>query len=317
MFKEYDLIIIGGGISAMTAALMAAKNKINNIVIIEREKALGGILNECIDNCYGFNLYKTELTGPECVNIIKKELKEYNNISIKYNTEVIRVDKNNIVKYINPEEGVTYISGKAIIVATGCREKFSGNIKFPLSKFAGIFTIGSVLRIVNTEGYIPGREPIIIADNNWALKVAKRITIEGANIKGIILNNGFKLDEDLINILKEFNAPIIENSKVIDLLGDNKIEGVRILNEVTNKITSIGCDSLMMSVGYFPEIGMLRDLDINIDADTLAPVVNNYSTSVKGIFACGSVIYGLKSVDENNLDGLEAGKVAAEYINGL
>ena len=312
--KEHDLIIIGGGISAMTAALMAAKNKINNILIIDREETLGGILNQCINNGYGFKLLNTELTGPEYVNIISEKLKEYPNIDVKLNTEVVKVQNKNVVKYINSSEGVVYISSKAIIIATGCREKFSGNTSVPLSKYSGIYTVGSVQRIVNTEGYLPGKEPIIIVDNNWALQVAKRILIEGAKIKGILLSSNFIPDDRVMKILKEFKVPIIKNSKVKDLIGQYKIEGIKIFNEETKQTSYIGCDSLIMSVGYFPEINIVKDLQMEIDKETFAPVVNNYATSIDGIFACGNVIYGLNAINENNLDGLEAGKVAAEYI---
>ncbi|MGG7176981.1 NAD(P)/FAD-dependent oxidoreductase [Clostridium paraputrificum] len=313
--NQYDLIIIGGGISGMTAALTALENGIKKILLLEREEILGGILNQCIHNGFGKKVLNAEFTGPEYINVIEEKLKEYK-IDIKVNTEVLDISMDKIVSYVNPDEGVVDVKASAIILATGCREKYTGSIVIPTNRFTGIYTIGNAHRIINIEGYLPGKEPVIIASSRWALIVARRLFIEGANIKALVVKEGidFTFNEENQNIIKGFDIPIIKDSKIVEVFGTERIEGVKILNKEKDQYTTIACDSLLLSVGYFPEVDLARKIKISINPKNLGPEVNEYETSFKGVFACGNLIYGINALNEKDIDGIEAGKKASEYI---
>lgn len=312
---QYDLIIIGGGISGMTAALSALENGINNVLIIEREDSLGGIVNQCIHNGFGKNILKTEVTGPEYINFIRNRLLNYK-IDIKLETEVIDISTDKVVTYVNSSDGVKDVKGNAIILATGCREKFTGSINIATNTYTGISSIGNAHRVVNLEGYLLGKEPVIVARNKWGLIVARRLYIEGANIKAVLIqeNEDFMLNDENKEIIDGFNIPIYTNSKVVEIFGDERVTGVKIVSDDDSKEMILGCDSLLLSVEYFPENELLKNIKVEIDEVTLAPVVNEYETGIKGIFACGNLIYGTKALIQKDVNGGEAGKKVAEYI---
>lgn len=316
--KLYDLVIIGGGISGMTSALAALKNGVKKVLLLEREESLGGILNQCIHNDFGRKFFGSPVTGPEYVNLIENEIYK-NNIEVRLNSEVLDISMDKVITYVNPDEGVVDIKSRAIMLATGCREKYTGSVAIPTNKFTGIYTVGNAHRIVNLEGYLPGKNLIIVANNKWAIIVARRLIIEGAKIKALIIeeNDYFKYDDSTKDVLKGFDIPIIFNSRVIEVFGGERIQGVSILSRETEEITSMECDALILSVGYFPEVDLARKVRINLDEYTLVPKIRDYETSFKGVFACGSLLYGTIALSKEDIDGYEAGERVAQYINSF
>lgn len=310
--SNYDLIVIGGGIAGMTAALVALKDGVTKVLILERQKNIGGTINQCIHNGFGKKLLGAELTGPEYANIIAKRLLEYP-IDIKVNTEVIEITTNKKVYYVNSKEGVVEVQAKAIIMATGCREKHIGST-IPLDKVTGIYTLVSAHKIINGEGYLPGKESVIVANNKWAAIVARRLVIEGGRVKALIVeeNEDFKIDNEFLEILEGFKIPIILNGKIIDIFGDNRVEGVKIL--VDGKYTIEACDSLILSVGYLPETDLLKKIGGCLDSNTLGLMTDNFMTSINGIFACGNLLYGVDALSKKDVDGIDSGMAVAKFL---
>ncbi|MDY3828741.1 MAG: FAD-dependent oxidoreductase [Clostridium sp.] len=313
--KEYNLIIIGGGLSGMTAALSAMEEDTSNVLIIERESNLGGLLNRFICNGFGKKLLNVDLTGPEYINFIENKLRSYP-VEIKLNTEVLEVSEERVITYVNSYEGVTKVKGNAVILATGCREKLTGSLTIPINNIAGIYTVGNVQKIINLEGYLPGREPVVIAENRWAFMSTRRMIIEGAKIKAFIINtqNGFEVNDEIMRLIEGFNIPIMYNCEIEGVYGENRVEGVKIYSQENDAHTLIACDSLVLSVGYFPEVRIVNKTSMKMNEKTLAPVVNNYETSVNGIFACGNLVYGLDAVLNTDINGGEVGNIVSKYL---
>lgn len=312
---NYNLVIIGGGASGLSAGVEALKRGIKKVLIIERNNDLGGNLNVFIHKGFGKYYLGEDVTGPELSSFLIREYKALGG-NIKIETQVLEVTKGRIVSYVNPKEGVREITAGAIIVASGCRDRYTGNIIVPIHKYTGIFTIGSAHRLVNIEGYLPGRKVIILGKSKWALILARRLIIEGAKIKAIIDNspNGFATEEEL-DIVEGFDIPIINSSSVVEILGNERIEVVGIQSNENESIEDIDCDSLILSVGYFPEIDFLRKAKLNLDDEKLQLITNNYETSIKGIYACGTVLNGECGIDYSGEEGQKVGALVADYLN--
>lgn len=313
--EKYDLIVIGGGVSGMTSATVALEDGIKKVMIIERESSLGGLLRQCIHNGFGNKRLKTEITGPEYINLIYRKLNDYN-AEIKLDTQVLNVSKEKVVTYVNPKEGVQEVYGKTIILATGCRESFDGNADIENEDVLGIFTIEDSHRIINFEGYLPGKEPVIVARNRWDLIVAKRFLIEGAKIRALIIqkNNMFTFNEEDKKIIEDLKISIMIGGEIKEIMGDKRIEGVRVYTKDIDEWTIVACDSLILSVNHFPELEYISKKDFEFDNITKSLKVSNFKTNVDGIFACGNLIYGMESLGKNDIDGIEAGKIAVSYI---
>ena len=313
--SNYNLIVIGAGIAGMTAALGAAKSGIEKILIIEKEPFVGGIINQCIHKGFGRKLIGECVTGPEYIQYIKEEIQKQN-IDLILNSNVLDISSNRVVTYVSPTEGVKEVSANAVIFAMGAREKYSGNIMISTNTLTGIFTVGEAQRIVNLDGYIPGKNAIITAKDRWGFLLARRLIIEGGKISAVILEEDYesiKTDE-IHGIVEGFDIPIIDKSRIIGIEGNTRINSVKLLNLENGIIIDKVCDCLLLSVGFIPETGRLKKLKVEIDEKTLAPKVNDYMTSVSGFFACGNIIYGEEALKIYEIDGIECGEKVAEYI---
>ena len=313
---NYDLIIIGAGIAGMTAALGAAESGLKKILLIEREESVGGIANQCIHNGFGRKFIGESVTGTEYIQYLKDELKK-TEVDICLNSTVLDVTVNKTVTYVNPVDGVKEVTAGAIIFAMGCKERFSGNVDIATNGLTGIFTVGEAQRIVNIEGYLPGKDAVITAKDKWGFIFARRLIIEGGNVEAVVLESKFDdiVDDEIRDIIDGFDIPIVERSKVIHIYGDVRINTVEVLNLDTKETSNYNCDSLILSVGFAPENYKIKKLKIEIDEETNGPKVTDYKTSIDGFFACGNIIYGEKILKMKDIDGYECGKMAAEYIN--
>lgn len=312
---SYDLIVIGAGIAGMTAAIGAANAGIEKILIIEKESAVGGIINQCIHNGFGEKFLGEPVTGPEYIDYIQKQLNK-SKIQLMLNTTLLDVTREKVVTYVNSDEGVKDVTAGAIIFAMGAKERYSGNVVIPTNGLTGIFTVGEAHRIINLEGYLPGRKTIIIAKDKWGFIVARRLIIEGGNIEAVVIENSYEraIDSEIHNIIDGFYIPVIENSRVIEIEGDTRIQRVKIMNLKDNQIEEKECDSLLLAVGFIPENAILRKLKIDINKEILGPEVVDYKTSLDGFFACGNIVYGENAMHMEETDGIECGIKTAEYI---
>lgn len=308
--NKYDLIIVGAGASGLSAGVSALKSGIKSVLILEKEDVLGGNLNLFIDNGFGEYYLNNIVTGPELGSILIKDYKELGG-EYKVNTRVLEINRDKIITYVNPNEGIQEVEANAIILAAGCREKYTGNIMIPIHKFTGIFTTGAAHRLVNYSGYLPGKEVIITGDDMWTFILARRLVIEGANLKGIVTERKcFNRDE--LDIVNGFNIPIIYTSEVIEIEGEERVNLAKVKNIETEEITSIECDSLILSVGYLPDNDFIRKMSLIMDGDRIYS--ENNKTSVKGIFITGTMEKGITDLFKSGENGFKVGKQVAKYL---
>ncbi len=329
--KIYDLIIIGGGSAGMASALGAYFENIRNILILEKDAYLGGILNQCIHNGFGLHTFKEELTGPEYasrfIEMINKCNSENNDsIICKLNTMVLDITEDLIVTYSNDKEGIVIAKGKAIVMATGCSERTRGNIAIPGSRPAGILTAGLAQRYLNIDGYLVGKNIFILGSGDIGLIMARRMTLEGAKVLGVCelmpYSNG--LNRNIVQCLNDYDIPLYLSHTVKKIIGKDRLEKI-VIAKVDDKFDFIegtelefAVDTLLLSVGLIPSNPLLNQLQTKFDAKTKGPVVDsNYQTSTKGIFACGNSLHVHDLVDYVSEEGKLAGIKAAKYIKNL
>ncbi len=320
--QNIDLVVVGAGPAGMAAALSAFENGVSNIVILERDYKAGGILNQCIHNGFGLHYFKEELTGPEYAYRFEKEVHE-KNIEIKLNTMVLDISEEKVVTAVNEKDGVIQIKAKAIILAMGCRERTRGALNIPGSRPKGILTAGAAQRFVNIEGYMPGKEVVILGSGDIGLIMARRMTLEGAKVKAVceLMPYSGGLQRNIVQCLEDFNIPLKLSHTIVKVHGDKILEGVTIgevdknFNPIKETFEYIPCDTLLLSVGLIPENELSEKVNVDMDNITGGAKVNEeMETSIEGIFACGNVVHVHDLVDFVTLESQRAGRGAASYI---
>lgn len=323
--KQYDIVIIGGGPAGLAAALAAREHGIENVLILERDRELGGILNQCIHNGFGLHTFQEELTGPEYAARFMERVQEAR-IEYVLNTMVLDISAGKVVTAMNREEGLFEIEAKAVILAMGCRERSRGALNIPGYRPAGIFSAGTAQRLVNMEGFLPGREVVILGSGDIGLIMARRMTLEGAKVKVVaeLMPYSGGLKRNIVQCLDDYGIPLKLSHTVVDIQGKERVSGVTIAEVDENRRPIPGteehysCDTLLLSCGLIPENELSRGLGVEISPVTAGPVVNeSLETSIPGVFACGNVLHVHDLVDFVSQEAASAGKHAAAYVKGL
>ena len=320
--RAYDIVIIGGGPAGLAAAISAKKSGTDSVLILERDRELGGILNQCIHNGFGLHTFKEELTGPEYAGRFIDQVKELD-IEYKLNTMVMDISPQKVVTAMNKEEGLFELQAKAVVLAMGCRERSRGALNIPGYRPAGIFSAGTAQRLVNIEGYMPGKEVVILGSGDIGLIMARRMTLEGAKVKVVaeLMPYSGGLKRNIVQCLDDYGIPLKLSHTVVDIKGKERLEGVTLAQVDGHGKTIPGteeeysCDTLLLSVGLIPENEISRGMGVDINPVTSGPKVNeSLETSIEGVFACGNVLHVHDLVDFVSEEAQTAGKNAAEYV---
>jgi len=322
--REYGIIVIGGGSAGLAAAIAASEAGCRNILLLERDVELGGILLQCIHNGFGLHAFKEELSGPSYAQRYVERLRTMG-IEFKTHTMVTHVSRDKVIEYANPAEGYVQIKGSAIILAMGCRERTRGAILMPGFRPSGIWAAGTAQRYLNMEGYMVGRKIFILGSGDIGLIMARRLTLEGAEVLGVAelmpYSNGLPRNQK--QCLQDFGIPLYLSHTVTDILGKDRLEGIVIaavddkLQPVPGTEKNFTVDTLLLSVGLIPENELSEDAGILLHPQTKSAVVSeSLETSVPGIFACGNVLHVHDLVDFVSEEGVRAGISAAAYVEG-
>ena len=323
--RTCDVVIIGGGPAGLAAAVSAKENGIDDILILERDKELGGILNQCIHNGFGLHTFKEELTGPEYAGRFIEKVKEQE-VPYKLNTMVLDINNEKIVTAMNKEEGLFQIQAKTVILAMGCRERSRGALNIPGYRPAGVFSAGTAQRLVNMEGFMPGKEVVILGSGDIGLIMARRMTLEGAKVKVVaeLMPYSGGLKRNIVQCLDDFGIPLKLSHTVVEVHGKERVEGITLAQVDSNNKPIPGteefysCDTLLLSVGLIPENELSRGMGVEMSPITSGPIVNeSLETNIEGVFACGNVLHVHDLVDFVSEEAKAAGRNAAEYVKRM
>ena len=318
---NHDIVIVGGGPAGMAAAVAAYDAGCTDVVILDREPDIGGILRQCIHAGFGLHKLGRELTGPEYADVYKQEVLK-RNIEVHYETTVTAVSPAKVVTAQN-REGLLKIQAKAVILAMGCRERSRGALNTPGTRPAGIFSAGTAQKFINCEGYMVGKEVVILGSGDIGLIMARRMTLEGAKVKAVceLMPYSGGLTRNIVQCLEDFDIPLYLSTTVCEIHGKKRLEGVTIAQvderrrpiEQTKRF--IPCDTLLLSVGLIPENELTRAAGIPMDPVTSGALVDEHcQTQIPGIFACGNVLQVHDLVDYVSEEAERAGLGAAQYV---
>ena len=322
--ESYDIVIIGGGPAGLAAAVSAKRGGISSILILERDRELGGILNQCIHNGFGLHTFKEELTGPEYAQRFIDQVEELG-IEYRLNTMVMEISREKVITAVNREKGLFEIRARAVILAMGCRERSRGALNIPGYRPAGIYSAGTAQRLVNMEGLMPGREVVILGSGDIGLIMARRMTLEGAKVKVVaeLMPYSGGLKRNIVQCLDDYGIPLKLSHTVVDIKGKERVEGVTLAEvdqsgkPVPGTEEEYPCDTLLLSVGLIPENELSNGMGVEMNSATSGPVVNeSLETNIEGVFACGNVLHVHDLVDFVSEEAAAAGKNAASYVKG-
>lgn len=320
--ESYDIVVIGGGPAGMAAAVAARQMGVEKILLIERDRELGGILQQCIHNGFGLHHFKEDLTGPEFSERYINKMGELG-IPCRLDTMVLSITKNREVVLINGSEGVNSVKAGAVILAMGCRERTRGAINIPGSRPAGIFTAGTAQRLINIEGYRIGEKIMMLGTGDIGLIMARRLTLEGSKVIAVLARKPYPggLMRNVVQCLYDYGIPLLLQHTIVEILGKDRVQGVRIAETDENSLPIPGteelyeCDTLILSVGLIPENELSLSAGVKLDPRTGGPIVNeSRETSVPGIFACGNVVHVHDLVDFVVEESEIAGRGAARFV---
>ncbi len=319
--RNCDLVIIGGGPAGLAAAVAARQAGVQDVLILERDSELGGILNQCIHNGFGLHTFGQELTGPEYAQRYAGKVEELN-IPYLLNTMVLELSEDKVITAMNPQEGLFTIQAKAVILAMGCRERPRGALNIPGTRPAGIFTAGTAQRLVNMEGYLPGKKVVILGSGDIGLIMARRMTLEGAKVQVVaeLMPYSGGLKRNIVQCLDDFGIPLKLSHTVVDIRGKERLEGITLARveggkPVPGTEETYECDTLLLSCGLIPENELSAAAGVKLSPITNGPVVGErLQTNIPGIFAAGNVLHVHDLVDYVSQEAAMAGQYAAEFI---